>query len=347
MTQDPSLFSVESLQSGTSTSKNKVEHSPPSPPNLEHDAGIEDVHSWFLEQKNYTERFAQVFRKSIDEVLDGQRTGRYDLYVKNGEGRVEKTESIYLGTKVEIVTRAEFDLGYGHPMDYSIAGHQVDAKFTIRNTWTIPKEAMGHICLVMRANDQKSTFQVGLIRIFEDTLNKSLNGDNKRTVAAAARDKIKWIVEHGKLPRNLLLHLKKESPEKVTAIFKASENYRGGGNGGQLRVNELFRQMTGQLVDRTTVVTVATQHDGPKRARDARKHLRPEGIVVLGHMKPAPKIAKDLGLPVPSNGFWVSTRLTRVSEDDLRPTTTINGDRYGIWREGDAPGEAPIIADGL
>ncbi|MET9711618.1 NaeI family type II restriction endonuclease [Nocardiopsis alba] len=347
MTQDPSLFSVESLQPSVSPPKIDEEYPTSLSSNPEHDAGIDSVHTWFINQKGYIERFAQVFRKSIDEVLDGQRTGRYDLYIQKGEGRVEKTEKTYLGTKVEIVARAEFDLGYGHPMDYNIDGHQVDAKFTIGSTWTIPREAMGHICLLMRANDQQGTFQVGIIRISEDNLNSGLNGDKKRTISAAARGKVKWIVERGELPENILLNLKKSYPKKVKSIFRASEGYKGGGNGGQLRVNELFRQMLGQLVDRTTVVTVATQHDGPKRARDARKHLRPEGIVVLGHMKPAPQIAKDLGLPVPSNGFWVSAKLARVSDSDLRPTTLINGIRYGLWRDGDTPGEAPIIKDGL
>ncbi|WP_433699177.1 NaeI family type II restriction endonuclease [Nocardiopsis sp. CA-288880] len=345
MTQEPFLFPVEPLHASASTPKEVVKHITPSPLTPEHDAGIEDVYNWFLDQKNYKERFAQVFRKSIDEVLDGQRTGRYDLYIKKGEGRVEKTEKTYLGTKVEIVARVEFDLGYGHTMDYSINDHQVDAKFTMGSTWTIPKEAMGHICLLMRANDQNGTFQVGLIRISEENLNSGRNGDKKRTVSAAARREIKWIIENGDLPENLLLNLKREDPKKVESIFRASEGYKGSGNGGQLRTNELFRQMTGRLVDRTTVLTVATQHDGPKRARDARNHLRPEGIIVLGHRKPAPKIAKDLNLPIPKNGFWVSARIARVSEDDSRPTTMIDGIRYGIWKNGDEPNEAPVIKE--
>ncbi|WP_052863595.1 NaeI family type II restriction endonuclease [Streptomyces niger] len=330
MTQDFSLFDLESLQ--------------PASRGVSSDPGVEAVRAWFVGQKDYVNRFAQAFRKSIDEVLDGQRTGRYDLYVKEGDGRVEKTEKTYLGTKVEIVVRAEFDLGYGSPMDYMIAGQHVDAKWTMGKTWTIPKEAMGHICLVMRADDRTREFQVGLLRITEEVLNVGLNGDEKRGTSAASRAGISWIVKDGKLPANFLLNLKNESPEKIQAIFRASDEYRGSGNGGQLRVNELFRQVPGQLVDRTTVVTVATQHDSPKRVRDARKHLRPEGIVVLGHTRPAPRIAEALGLPIPERGFWVSARLAVVPEGDARPSEVINGVRYGIWRQGDAPIEAPIVS---
>lgn len=311
----------------------------------EYDEAMEEILHWFHKQSRCQERFGQVFRKAIDEVLDGQRTGRFDLYSKKRGSEVEKTEKTYLGTKIEIVTRAEFNIQHGDSLDYEISGHQVDAKFTIGNTWTIPKEAMGQVCLLMRANDRQGTYQVGLLRITETTLNKGKNGDQKRSVSASARDKIRWIVKEGKLPKNLLLHLQKESPEKVNKIFQASDKYRGGGNGGQLRVNELFRQATGLLVDRTTLITVATQHDGPKRARDARKHLRREGIVVLGHMKPSPRIAKELRLPVPKNGFWVSAKLALISGSDTRPSTIINGLRYGLWKEGDTSSDAPDIRE--
>ncbi|MFD9259792.1 NaeI family type II restriction endonuclease [Streptomyces sp. NPDC059538] len=306
------------------------------------DVELEKVHSWFLAQKDYEQRFGAIFRKSIDEVLDGQRTGRYDLY-KAGQGRVEKTEKTYLGTKVEIVAREEFDLGYGKSMDYAISGTDVDAKWTMRDTWTIPKEAMGHICLVMHADDRTRHFEVGLVRITSELLNLGKNGDGKRTVSAPQKKRIRWIVENGTLPRNFLLNLEKRDPEKLADIFGASAGYRGSGNGGQRRVNSLFESVPGELVDRTTVVTVARQDDGPKRARDARKHLRSKGFVVLGHLQPHPRIAADLGLPVPDKGSWVSARLAPIDDADVRAAAVIGGHRYGLWREGDVCVQAPDI----
>ncbi|MFD3699438.1 NaeI family type II restriction endonuclease [Streptomyces sp. NPDC058646] len=306
------------------------------------DTDLERVHSWFLRQNNCAERFGEIFRKSIDEVLDGQRTGRYDFY-KKGQGRVEKTEKTYLGTKVEIVAREEFDLGYGRSMDYSISGIEVDSKWTIGKTWTIPKEAMGHICLVMHADDRTRHFEVGLVRITQELLTDGENGDKKRTIAAQAKKRIRWIVENGTLPKNFLLSLEKEDSKKVKEILEASDGYNGSGNGGQRRVNALFEKVPGQLVDRTTVVTVARQDDGPKRARDARKHLRSKGFVVLGHLHPAPQIATDLGLPVPKKGSWVSARLALLADDDVRASTVIGQRRYRLWQEGDPDTEAPLI----
>ncbi|MFD9049839.1 NaeI family type II restriction endonuclease [Streptomyces zaomyceticus] len=306
------------------------------------DAELEKVFSWFLSQKDYGRRFGEVIRKSIDEVLDGQRTGRYDLY-KKGKGRVEKTEKTYLGTKVEIVARDEFGLGYGSKMDYSVAGTDVDAKWTIGDTWTIPKEAMGHICLVMHGNDRTGLFKVGLVRITQELLNLGENGDGKRTISAPQKRRIRWIIESGALPKNFLLGLERDDPKGLSEIIAASDGYRGAGNGGQRRVNALFKRVPGQLVDRTTVVTVARQDDGPKRVRDARKHLREDGYVVLGHLKPHPQIAADLELPIPSKGSWVSARLALALDTEERPSTLIGQQRYALWQEGDACVTAPEI----
>ncbi|WP_406467976.1 NaeI family type II restriction endonuclease [Streptomyces sp. NBC_01594] len=307
------------------------------------DPELEEIAFWFSTHRNLADRFAQVFRRSIDEVLDGQRTGRYDLYLAEGVGRVEKTEKTYLGTKVEIVARAEFDLGYGHPMDYLINGVNVDAKFTMGSNWAIPKEALGHICMLMTANDNTGTFHVGLLRTTADMLNAGMNGDGKRGVSVEGKRNIRWLVQNGELPKNFLLELKREEPGSLAKIWHTSSTQKISGAGGQARVNELFRLLPGRLIDRTTVVTVAMQHDGPKRVRDARKHLRPEGFIILGHLKPAPQIAEDLGLPVPSKGSWVSARLALVPEQSGRRTTLIDGARYSLWQEGDTSIAAPLI----
>lgn len=69
-------------------------------------------------------RLANVFRRSIDEILDGPRTKHFD------SGHVSGPEKSHLGAKVEIIARAEFDFGKGRHLDYLIAGHEVDAKFS-------------------------------------------------------------------------------------------------------------------------------------------------------------------------------------------------------------------------
>ncbi|WPO73554.1 NaeI family type II restriction endonuclease [Streptomyces sp. KN37] len=301
--------------------------------NDEPDIAIRDVLEWFRKQPNLEDRFGYVIRQSIDEVLDGQRTGRYNI------DELEKTEKTYLGTKVEIVTRTEFNLGHGARMDYLAAGHELDSKFTIGGNWTIPHEANGHICLLVKANDHRSSYQVGLLRIRDEYLNLGRNRDGKRTPSAAGRAAIEWIIPSGRIPENTLLALPESERQ---AIFHASAGYRGSGNGGQLRTNELFRRVQERPVNRNTVLTVASQDDGPKRVRDARKHLRPEGILILGHQNQHPHIARDLDLPVPGKGSWVSVRVTPADNTgSARKTTRIRGRDYMIWREGDPAPAAP------
>lgn len=299
------------------------------------DPHLEDVSNWLKVQPGLERRFGQAIRQSIDEVLDGQRTGRFNI------DELEKTEKTYLGTKVEIILRAEFNLGRGQSMDYSITGHDVDSKFTIGSNWTVPREAVGHICLLTKASDYRSRYQAGLLRIHENFLNAGRNRDGKRTLSALGRSAIKWVIPQGTLPENILLNLSEEERE---AIANASSGRRNHGNGGQSRTNELFRRVQGRLVNRNTVLTVARQDDSLKRVRDARIHLRPEGIMILGHMKQHPHIARDLELPVPDAGSWVAVRVAEVSVIDAsRRTTRISGKDYAIWRKGDGEYPAPAV----
>jgi hypothetical protein len=99
----------------------------------------------------------------------------------------------------------------------------------------------------------------------------------------------------------------------------------------------------GRLVGRQTVLTVAQQDDSPKRARDARIHLLPKGIVVLGHQGSHPHVARALELPVPIKGEWISTRLVPVSSDDARPKFSLDGQFYACACENDPEEPAPDL----
>lgn len=295
------------------------------------DAGIDAVEAWFRTQTNMKARFATALRQSLDEVLDGQRTGRFDIK------DLEKTEKTYLGTRVEILVRAEFGLGRGARMDYLVVGHELDAKFTINANWSIPREAMGHLCLLIKADDHRSRFSVGLVRIHEHLLNAGRNGDRKRTLSIEGRRGVRWLVPDGTLPENLLLHM---SAADRAAIFAASGG-RSSGHGGQPRINELLRRVHGRIIDRTAAITVASQLDGPKRMRDARIHLRDDGIIVLGHQDDHPAIADALGLPVPVKGSWVAVRVIERPPADPRRFATIAGRQWVIARPDEPKQPAP------
>ncbi len=269
------------------------------------DQALADVRDWFLAADPDGSRFARVLRESLDQVLDGPRTMRFRY------SDLRKTEKTHVGTIVEINLGKEFGLADGVQMDYSIAGHDVDCKYSmfIRG-WELPLESLGHLVLLLWADDDASVWSAGLWRVDPRVLNRGQgNRDRKRKMLKAASDQITWLWRDARLDENLLLHLPAAT---VGQIFSHS-----GPRNGQQRVNELFRLVQGRIIRREVVLTVAQQKDGPRRARMAREqtHLGKEGIVVLGHYEWDVTVARRLGLPVPRNGEWVSARVASADHD--------------------------------
>lgn len=273
--------------------------------NIIKDKDLESVHQWFNSQTNFENRLIDAIRKAIDEVIDGPRTGRFTYK------QLEKTEKTYLGTKIEILLRAEFRLSKGEDMDYQVNGIEVDCKYTGHTWgWTIPREAMGQICLLVRADDEKGTASVGIIRIKEEVLNRGKNQDGKRTISKVGRDEIIWLIDGGKMPINQLYLW---SPDVIKKIWSKES--------GQQRLNELFRLKQGELIDRQTIATVAEAKDDPmKRVRangGARSYLSNDGIIILGHQNNHPQICRTLGLPVPKKGQVVAVRVVKSASGNL------------------------------
>ena len=121
-----------------------------------------------------------MIRQTYDQLLDGQRTGRWDYR------DLRKTEKTHMGTLVEINLHREFEFEDGRAMDYRIAGVEVDCKFSQSpRGWQIPLEATGYVCLLLWADDGLGLFSGGLLRISEDVLRPGGNRDQKRTLNAA------------------------------------------------------------------------------------------------------------------------------------------------------------------
>jgi hypothetical protein len=275
-------------------------------------------------------RVAKVIRETYDQLLDGQRTGRWDYR------DLRKTEKTHMGTLVEINLHREFEFEDGRLMDYRIADAEVDCKFSQSpRGWQIPLEAVGHLCLVLWADDELGLFSGGLIRISEDVLRLAGNRDRKRTLNDVGLRRVRRLWHERQLPENLLLHLDARTREKILSS--------NGRRGGQERTDELFRRVQGRLVSRATVLTVAQQDDPPKRVRDARSRLRTEGIVILGHQGDHPRIACSLGLPVPPKGQWVSVRITPREAGRDSAFVSIGGTEYRLAVPEDAPELAPLL----
>jgi len=214
------------------------------------------------------------------------RTGRWSV------DSLEKTEKTYIGTKVEILFKSDFELAQGNQLDFRVEDTDVDIKCTVLRDWMIPKEAVGELCLLVRIDDKRSKFWIGVVRATPAVLRKGENRDRKNSLSAEGKKTIHWLVEEGQLPINFLATL---DPDVRQQIFSHRKS-------GQARINELFRLVQGRIIPRVAIETVAQQKDSMKRARDARITLKKEGILVLGHQGEDPIIAVSRGYPAPKKG---------------------------------------------
>lgn len=308
-------------------------------------AELAPIVEWFDAEDDARERLRWALRDSLDELLDGQRTGRWAYQ------HLSKTEKTHLGTVVEVNLTKEFEFANGDHLDWQIAGRDIDCKFSKDlGGWEIPMEM--YLCadhgerqgkadypaLLTWFDDTTNRWAAGLITISDERLRwkvgnpeRAYNRDNKRSLANSSAEHVYWLWGglQADLPRNLLLHL---DPDVRRRILSPELS-------GQKRVDELFRELQGQIVGRQTVLTVAQQDDAPKRVRDSRIPLREDGILVLGHQDAHPKIAASLELPVPVKGEWIAVRVIPVSESDSRPFVTMHGDRWARAHNDD-----PVIA---
>jgi hypothetical protein len=302
---------------------------PINPPGSSADQALESVQRALLEVDQIEARLGRVLRDTIDQLLDGVHTGRYrwkDLY---------KTEKTHAGTLVEINMQREFNFQDGVLLDYSIAGTEVDCKYSqTMGAWMIPPETKGQLCMVVCASDEESIWSAGLVRAAEQHLSSGTNRDQKRTLSKQGRESITWLFKNRPLPPNVFLQLRADQAEYILDH-----------KSGQERVNRLFTYAQGLIIGRAAVATAGRQDDFMKRARGnggARSTLRSEGIVILGHEQK--QIAHDLGLKViPEKGELVSVRLARVPEGTNRKTVEISGERWAIALQAEPAEMAPVL----
>jgi hypothetical protein len=270
------------------------------------------------------ERIGMVIRQTLDQLYDGQHTGRYRW------DQLHKTEKTHCGTLIEINLHREFQFDDGETMDYRIGGVDVDCKYSqTMGGWMIPNEAMGHLCLVIWAEDQQSIWSIGVVRISDDILTRGGNRDSKRTITAAGRESIRWIFRDAQLPPNILLQLPRSVVEKLMLLPS-----------GQQRIDQIFRIAQCQRIGRGVIATLGQQEDYMKRVRGnggSRSRLKSEGIIILGHYEEHKSIAKGLGVPIPNRGESVSVRIAPAT----KPGDGVVRLGAGYWRVANA--SDPIV----
>lgn len=275
-------------------------------------------------------RTAQVLRDTLDQLYDGQRTGRYRW------DQLHNTEKTQGGNLVEINIHREFKFQDGDDLNYRIAGIDVDCKYSqTHGNWMIPPEAHGHLCLVVWAEDTKApVWSMGLVRIAVGSLNVGANRDAKATLNKEGKKSITWLFQNEPLPPNVLLQLDDPTVQSIMTL-----------KSGQKRVNQLFRCALGKKVGRAVVATVAQQDDYMKRVRangGARTALRREGIIILGQYESHRAIAQALDVPVPARGESVSVRIAPAGTSGLG-VAEIAGQLWKIAEGADAVTPAPNL----
>jgi len=256
-----------------------------------------------------------VLRNTLDQLYDGQHTGRYRW------DQLHKTEKTHCGTLVEINLQREMKFADGLQMDFQIGGIEVDCKYSQSlGGWMIPMEAVGEICLLLWADDERAEWSLGVARMEEQFLGRGANRDSKRTLSAMGRASIQWMFQNALLPPNVLLQLPRTQVDEIMSL-----------KSGQKRIDQIFRVAQGRIIGRGVIATLGQQDDYMKRVRGnggSRSRLRSEGILILGHYEEHRRIAKGLGLPVPELGELVSVRVVRSSRRG-RQTTRIQNE---LWR---------------
>lgn len=293
------------------------------------DSAIARVRAELLARDPNGSRMAAVFRRTFDQLYDGQHTGRYKL------DQLFKTEKTHFGTLIEINLQRELRLDDGKTLDFNIAGHEVDCKYSHSGGWMLPIESFDQIVLVTQADDTQSTWSAGLVRVTEQNRRTSENRDRKTSLNSHGRADISWIFKDAQMPPNALLSL---PAAEVEAIMSARS--------GQARVNELLRRATNRRLTRSIIATVAQQDDFMKRVREnggARTALRPEGYLILGgDYNEHKSTAEKLGCEVPQPGEIVSVKVVPA-----KPESGVRID-HAWWRlareDEEVTEPAPVVA---
>lgn len=248
----------------------------------------------------FEEKLRSFFRSAIDEVIDTARTGRFFL------SDLEKTEKTYLGTKFEILLRDWLQVPRGVVLDLLIGGREVDVKSTTggKSGWMIPLEAIGHLCILLRVNEEQSTCAIGLARARPEYLRSGENRDRKTSFSAEGTRHIWWMVQDFAYTPNFWTLIGADLRQRIMAP-----------RGGTERLTLLFENCLETPVSRVLIASIAAQDDFMKRIRrngGARDNLAPKGIAIL-YSENDRDLMLSLGLKFGSREF-LSYRPKNASE---------------------------------
>ncbi|MCD0486167.1 hypothetical protein LO771_28235 [Streptacidiphilus sp. ASG 303] len=216
------------------------------------------------------ENFTTAVCASVDYVLDGRRTGRFDLLAPD----VHPGERASVGAKLEYEALRIFRWKKAKPLDTVVGGVPVDLKATVGANWAIPTEAHCHLCLCTQIRVGAGLHRTWLIRAHTSWLYRGKgNKDGKRGIAVEARER--WgvpLYDWTPLPVNPLSLLTEEQAGQVLADRP----------GQQVRLLKMFGYLPGVVIPRNAIETVcAGRQDPVRRVRNIRLAAERKGLRLL------------------------------------------------------------------
>lgn len=278
----------------------------------ENDTELQSVAAW-LTERPVADFYTDAIRNSIDYVLDGGRTGRFDLL----SPKVHPGERASVGTKLEYEVLRIFGLPKSRPLDTLISGTPVDIKATVGDNWAIPTEAHCQLCICTQIQLKKNRHKSWLVRAHTSWLYRGKgNKDQKRGLAVHAREH--WSVplyDWSDLPINPLSYLTEDQAAQVLAKKP-----------GQVeRMLKLFHFLEGHIIPRNVFLTVgAGKQDPMRRARQLRDRAAMEGLTVLcGTWVESRDQAAARGITL-RPGEWIALRENAGADTaDPTPSATV------------------------
>ncbi|MFF7779477.1 NaeI family type II restriction endonuclease [Streptomyces tanashiensis] len=223
-----------------------------------------------LDRPDLAAGFTEAIRSSIDYVLDGSRTGRFNLLSEE----VHPGERASVGAKLEYEVQRVFRWKKAKPLDIEFSGVPVDLKSTVGDNWAIPTEAHCQLCICTQIRLKDNTHRSWLIRTHTSWLYRGKgNKDGKRGIAVDARHQ--WgvpLYDWTKLPINPLTLLTKPQAE---AVFEL-------GRGQEVRLLKLFTYLPETVIERSAILTVCAGNQDPmRRARAIKDRAAEQGVTLL------------------------------------------------------------------
>ena len=147
-----------------------------------------------LDTPSVVQAYSKAIHYEICHIGNANKTIREQLDL------IDSNAKTSLGGLIERRVRMILDWKQGIKNDYRIDDIEVEAKWSIGNSWMIGRQQLDSLCLLSSLDRDLTGFNLGIFRAREEYLNAGANQDKKRTISKAGKEQILWLAESSPLP---------------------------------------------------------------------------------------------------------------------------------------------------